>query len=54
MKMFLRYLVIVALFAVVVGTVLLFTPLGERPFTALFPVGDVKTVDFAELKCKRR
>ena len=50
MKMFLRYLVIVALFAVVVGTVLLFTPLGERPFTALFPVGKVETVDFAELK----
>ena len=50
MKMFLRYLVIIALFAVVVGTVLLFTPLGERPFTALLPVGEVETVDFAELK----
>ena len=50
MKTFLRYLAIIALFAVVVGAVLLFTPLGERPLTALFPVGDVETVDFAELK----
>ncbi len=50
MKTFLRYLAIITLFVVVVGAVLLFTPLGERPLTALFPVGDVETVDFAELK----
>ncbi len=35
---------------VVVGVVLLFTPLGKRPLTALFPVGAVETIDFAELK----
>ena len=29
---------------------LLFTPLGEPPLTALFAVGDVETVDFADLK----
>ncbi len=49
MKTFLRYLSIVVLIVVVVGAVLLFTPLGERPLSALFPVGDVGTVDFAAL-----
>ncbi len=50
MKTFLRYLAIVVLFIVVVGAVLLFTPLGKRPLTALFPVGTVETVDFAALR----
>ena len=50
MKTFLRYLAIIALFVVAVGAVLLFTPLGKRQLTALFPVGDVETVDFAKLK----
>ena len=49
LKPFLRYLAIVVLFIVVVGPVLLFTPLGKRPLTALFPVGAVETVDFAAL-----
>jgi len=50
MKTFLRYLSIVVLIVVIVGATLLFSPLGERPLTALFAVGDVETVDFAELK----
>ncbi len=50
MKTFIRYLAIVALFAVVGGAALLLTPLGERPLTVLFPVGDVETVDFTALK----
>ncbi len=50
MKTTLRYLSIGVLFVVVVVAVILFTPLGERPLTALFAVGDVESVDFAELK----
>jgi len=50
MRKFIRYTATFVLFAVVTGAVLLITPLGERPFTALFPVGDVETVDFAELE----
>ncbi len=50
MTTYLRYPAVFASFVVVVGAVLLFTPLGERPLTALLPVGDVEFVDFAELK----
>ena len=50
MKTLLRCLLIVTLAVVIVGVVLLFSPIGERPLTALFPVDDVETVDFAELK----
>ena len=50
MKTILRYLSIGFLFVVVVAVVLLFTSLGERPLTALFAVGDVESVDFAELR----
>ncbi len=50
MKAILRYLSIGVLFIVVVAAVLLFTPFGERPLTALFAVGDVESVDFADLK----
>ncbi len=50
MKSILRYLSIGVLFVVVVAAVLLFTPLGERPLTALFTAGDVESVDFAKLK----
>ncbi len=49
-KTLLRYLSIVVLIVAVLGAALLFTPLGERPLTSLFAVGDVETVDFAELK----
>ena len=38
------------LFVVVVAAGFLFTSLGERPLTALFAVGHVEAVDFAELK----
>ncbi len=50
MKTIPGYLLIVVLFVTVVAAVLLFTPLGERPLSALFTVGDVKAVDFADLK----
>ena len=50
MKTILGYLSISVLFAVVVAAVLLFTTIGERPLTALFAVGDVEEVDFANLK----
>ena len=50
MKTLLLYLSIVTLVVVIVGAALLFTAIGERPLTALFPVDDVETVDFAELK----
>jgi len=50
MKIILAYLSIGISFVAVLVAVVLFTPLGERPLTALFAVGDVKSVDFAELK----
>ena len=50
MKTILGYLSIGVLFVVVVAAVLLFTPFGERPLTALFTVGNVESVDFAELR----
>jgi len=44
------YLVALGLIATAAGAVLLFTPVGERPLTALFPVGAVAPVDFAQLQ----
>ena len=44
------YLAILALLAGAAGALLLFTPLGARPLTALFPVGEVAPVDFAALR----
>ena len=35
---------------IAVVALLLFTPLGERPLTALFSVGDFEAVDFEDLK----
>jgi uncharacterized protein (DUF1499 family) len=46
----LAYLIAFILILVVAGAVLLFTPLGERPFRALFPEGEIKAVDFASLQ----
>lgn len=34
----------------VVGAALLFTPLGERPLTTLFALGDMEPVEFGNLK----
>ncbi len=50
MRKILRSVSIIVLIAVVGAVVLLFTPLGERPLTALFAVGGVAAVDFAALK----
>ncbi len=46
MKIFLIGVVVVT----VVVAVLLFTPLGERPLSALFTVGDFEAVDFEDLQ----
>lgn len=48
--MWVRTLTLVSLAVGVFGAVLLFTPLGERPLTALFAVGDVAPVDFGSLR----
>ena len=49
MRKRLGYLRVIALLAAAAGALLLYTPLGERPLTALFPVGEVAPVDFAAL-----
>ena len=50
MKIGLQYLSIGLLFVAVVAAVLLFTPFGERPLTALFAVGDIESVDLATFR----
>ena len=50
MRITLQYLSIGVLLVAVVAAVLLFTPFGARPLTALFAVGDVESVDLAELR----
>lgn len=52
MKILFAYLSAGLLIVGGVASVLLFTPLGERPLTALFAVGDVKSVDFEALELK--
>ncbi len=47
--MTMKILLIGVLVLIVVSTVLLFTPLGERPLSALFTVGDFEAVDFEDL-----
>ena len=49
MTTFLWSLSIFVSVVVIAGAVLLFTPLGDRPLGALFPVGDLESVDFATL-----
>lgn len=44
------YLIAFILILAVAGAVLIFTPLGERPFRALFPVGEIERLDFASLQ----
>ncbi len=50
MKTILGCLSIGVLIVVGVVAVLLFTPFGGRPLAALLPVGDVESVDFADLR----
>ena len=50
MKTVLRNLSIGVLIVVGAALVLLFTPIGDRPLTALFSVGDVENTEFAEVK----
>ena len=50
MRKILVYLAALVLVAGVAGAALLFTPLGARPLTALFPVGEVAPVGFAVLE----
>ncbi len=48
--MTIKILLIGVLVLIVVSTVLLFTPLGERPLSNLLSVGDFETVDFEDLQ----
>ncbi len=50
MRKFLRSVSIIILIAVAGAGVLLFTPLGERPLAAQFPVGGVAAVELEALK----
>ncbi len=50
MKSFRRVLSVAGSIVVVGVAALLLTPLGDRPLSALFAVGDVAPVDFAALK----
>ena len=52
MKTILGYLFIAVLVVTVVAAVLLFTPLGERPLTALFSASDFEAVDFEDLSLR--
>jgi uncharacterized protein (DUF1499 family) len=49
MKRIIRYMWLTLLILAAVLGVALFTPLGDRPLAALFPVGKVEPVDFATL-----
>ena len=44
-----KIILVCALLAILVVAVLLFTPLGGRPLSALLGVGDLQTVDFENL-----
>ena len=50
--MTMKILLIGVLVLIVVSTVLLFTPLGERPLSNLLSVGDFETVDFEDFTDK--
>ena len=41
---------VIAAIMAAIAAALLLTPLGERPLSALLPVGDVAAIDFATLK----
>jgi uncharacterized protein (DUF1499 family) len=45
-----KIILICVLLAIVVVVVLLFTPLGERPLSALFRVGDFEPVNFEDIQ----
>lgn len=45
----LKYLSAAVLAMAVAAAILLFTPLGERPLRALFPLGDAVAIEFATL-----
>ncbi len=48
--MTMKIILIGVLVVVIVAAVLLFTPLGDRPLSALFSMGNVETVDFEDLR----
>ncbi len=49
MKAILGYLLIGVLFITVLAGVLLFAPLGERPLSNIFSIGDIEAVDFSDV-----
>jgi uncharacterized protein (DUF1499 family) len=50
MRAILGHLLIAVVVVIAVAAVLLFTPLGKRPLSALFSIGDFEAVDFEDLK----
>jgi uncharacterized protein (DUF1499 family) len=54
MERSLGFLAIGCILIVAATTVLLFTPLGDRPLSAIFPVGDLKPIAFRNLKLARK
>ena len=50
MKTILGYLLIGVLLVTVLAGVLLFTPLGDRPLSDLFSIGDIESVNFSDLR----
>jgi uncharacterized protein (DUF1499 family) len=52
MQIILGYVSITILFVTVLIWALLFTSIGERPLSAIFTVGDLDRIEFAEFKLK--
>ena len=50
MKAFLKSIAAAALLLALAAAAFLFTPLGEAPLSAVFPVGKLETLDFGDLK----
>ncbi len=50
MKSVLKLLTILVLAVLIAGGLLLFTPLGDEPLSAVFPAADTEPVDFASLQ----
>ncbi len=49
MKNILGYLLVGVLIVTVLAGVLLFTPLGERPLSNIFSIGDIEAVEFSDV-----
>lgn len=54
MKNFGWWVTLAALIATAGLSVLWFTPLGDRPFRAMFDPGEIEVIDFADVRMERR